>query len=112
MKAIDLSHRAMENVIASRLYKQRERVPREDFELNQVNAFLDDSSFQQNMCAQPVVCPPVPSRYRTENGECNNLHPMRSSWGAAGFPMERLLPPSYQDGIWDARTLSVDGKGI
>lgn len=87
----------------------RERVPSEDFELNQVDAFLDDSSFQQKMCAETVVCPPTPSRYRTENGQCNNFHPMRTSWGASGCPMERLLPPKYQDGIWEARTLSTDG---
>lgn len=90
----------------------REHVPTEDFELNQVDAFLDDTSFEQNMCAEPVVCPPVPSKYRTENGQCNNLNPMRTSWGAAGFPMERLLPPAYQDGIWEARTLSVHGNQI
>lgn len=62
------------------------------------------------MCAEQPVCPPTPPKYRTENGECNNYHPLRTSWGASGCPMERLLPPSYQDGIWEARTFSVDGS--
>ncbi|KAG4080101.1 hypothetical protein HA402_008172 [Bradysia odoriphaga] len=112
MRALDLSHRAMENVIASRLYKRRERIPIEEFELNQVQAFLDDTSFQQNLCAEQVVCPPNPPRYRTENGQCNNYHPLRTAWGSAGYPMERLLPPSYLDGIWEARTMSVHGTPL
>lgn len=132
IKAIESSQRAMEKVIASRLYQKRfvsrlvgrrrhchrcslwfhfrERVPIEDFELNQVDAFLDDRSYQHNVCAEPVICPPHPPKYRTENGQCNNLHPLRSAWGSAGYPTERLLPPSYHDGIWEARTWSVDGN--
>lgn len=104
--------REFANVYSNQFILYRERVPTEEFELNQVDAFLDDSSFQENMCAEQVVCPPTPSKYRTENGQCNNFQPMRTSWGASGFPMERLLPPSYQDGIWEARTLSVDGNRI
>jgi peroxidase len=40
-------------------------------------------------------------KYRTEDGTCNNE--LKSLWGSAGYPMERLLPPAYEDGVWAPR---------
>lgn len=62
-------------------------------------------------CLQPVRCNHQ-RRYRSFDGTCNNLHPDRSSWGAAGHPFEKLLPPAYEDGVWAARTHSVSGKSL
>uniref|UniRef100_A0A182QEI0 Uncharacterized protein n=1 Tax=Anopheles farauti TaxID=69004 RepID=A0A182QEI0_9DIPT len=50
------------------------------------------------------------SRYRQPDGRCNNIEPGGSLWGAAGYPMERLLPPAYGDGIWAPRIVSVTGR--
>lgn len=111
MRTIDLSHKAMEQVLASQIFKQRENVAQEDFELGEVDAFLDGTPLE-NTCDQFPICPTDAGRYRKQDGKCNNPEPTRSSWGSAGAPMERLLPPSYNDGIWEARTLSVDGTPL
>lgn len=43
-----------------------------------------------------VPCPP--SKYRSANGECNNVrHP---SWGTRGAPFLRLMDPDYADGMY------------
>ena len=48
-----------------------------------------------------LPCPPAlrrcpPSKYRSEDGACNNVrHP---EWGTRGSPYRRLLLPSYIDG--------------
>lgn len=49
-------------------------------------------------------------RYRRLDGRCNNVGPGNSLWGSAGYPMERILPPAYGDGIWSPRVLSSDGR--
>lgn len=66
----------------------------------------------EKTCDQFVPCPPSPSRYQTQDGRCNHPDPAKATWGAAGSPMERLLPPSYQDGVWEPRSLSVDGTPL
>lgn len=75
----------------------------------QVDAYLEGTPLEQH-CNQPAMCPPNPSLYRSHNGQCNNYGATRNTWGAAGAPMERLLPPAYEDGIWEPKTLSVDGS--
>lgn len=41
-------------------------------------------------------CPPAARRYRTADGTCNNFNkPWR---GASLLPMQRFLPPVYEDG--------------
>lgn len=47
------------------------------------------------------------SRYRTLDGSCNNLK--YQFWGAAMQRYNRLLPPSYEDGI-SSPTVSITGK--
>lgn len=108
---MELSHKAMEQVLASQLFKKHQNIPQEDFELGEVNAFLD-GTLLENTCDQSPPCPPEAGRYRSQDGKCNNPEPSRGAWGSAGAPMERLLPPSYNDAIWQARTLSVDGTPL
>lgn len=63
-------------------------------------------------CVPPKPCNPH-SRYRTLDGTCNNPLAARSSWGAAGHPFERLLPPAYEDGVWAPRLHStVSGRPL
>ncbi|CAG2109200.1 unnamed protein product, partial [Medioppia subpectinata] len=56
-------------------------------------------------------CPETPicdrqSKYRTADGNCNNLdYPL---WGKSLTQFNRLVPPSYADGLNDLR-VSVDG---
>ncbi|KFB41291.1 AGAP004036-PA-like protein [Anopheles sinensis] len=55
-------------------------------------------------------CEKPHSRYRRFDGRCNNIAPGGSLWGSAGYPMGRVLPPAYDDGIWSPRTVSVTGR--
>lgn len=81
----------------------------EDFQLGEVQAPLDGKfscqicfvfvfSYQsflclfagtslESACDQFPFCPSEPTRYRTENGQCNNPAATKSAWGAAGSPM-------------------------
>lgn len=47
----------------------------EDFELREVDAFLDNTPLERS-CDQFPFCPP-PSRYRNQDGKCNNPDPRR-----------------------------------
>lgn len=111
MRTIDATHKALEQVLASQIFKQHENIAQEDFELGEVDAFLDGTPLEHT-CDQFPACPREASRYRNQDGKCNNPDPSRGAWGSAGSPMDRLLPPSYADGIWLARTLSVDGTPL
>lgn len=77
----------------------RENVAEEDFQLGDVLAPIGGTQLE-HLCDQFPACPPQASRYRNIDGSCNNPDPTKGAWGAAGSPMERLLPPSYEDGIW------------
>ena len=48
-----------------------------------------------NRCPAPPQCNPG-YRYRSGDGSCNNLQVPQ--WGQSRTPMQRLLPPAYQDG--------------
>ncbi|XP_050297990.1 uncharacterized protein LOC126737238 [Anthonomus grandis grandis] len=53
--------------------------------------------------AEDVPCPP--SKYRSIDGECNNVrHP---SWGTRGMPFLRMLKAEYADGKSQPRTSSL-----
>lgn len=65
-----------------------------------------------NHCRPPPLCAKSNAKYRTFDGTCNNPLPHRSMWGAAGQPMERLLPPVYEDGVWLPRAHGVDGSPL
>lgn len=49
-------------------------------------------------------------RYRRYDGKCNNVLHGQTLWGSAGYPMERILPPTYGNGVWSARVLSITGN--
>ncbi|XP_050311070.1 chorion peroxidase-like isoform X2 [Anthonomus grandis grandis] len=54
-------------------------------------------------------CPAASRRFRTSDGTCNNL---KNPWrGAALLPMQRFLPPVYEDGVQSIR-LSVQGTPL
>lgn len=89
----------------------RGHISSEDFELQNVDANLEGTTLERG-CGQQSMCPASPPRFRTQDGTCNNPDPSKSTWGAAATPMERLLPPSYEDGIWEPRTYSVDGSRL
>lgn len=76
-----------------------------------MRASLQGTSMESG-CNQPVACPASPSKYRSMDGSCNNADPAKSSWGASNSGMERLLPPSYEDGIWEPRSLAYDGSPL
>ena len=57
------------------------------------------------------ICPDVeaafcfPQKYRTPNGECNNVkNPM---WGVTGAAYLRIMPPQYEDGVGLPRVTSA-----
>ncbi|KAK8376103.1 hypothetical protein O3P69_008672 [Scylla paramamosain] len=62
------------------------------------------------------MCPPMPScsnlnlRYRTIDGSCNN--PNNPAWGMSTTPNQRILPPTYSDGVWEPRTRGADGSPL
>ncbi|XP_048249478.1 chorion peroxidase-like isoform X3 [Haliotis rufescens] len=50
------------------------------------------------------------SRYRTEDGSCNNLR--KPLWGRAFIPMRRFQDPEYDDGVSDPRTTGQNGRKL
>uniref|UniRef100_A0A182RSK4 Chorion peroxidase n=1 Tax=Anopheles funestus TaxID=62324 RepID=A0A182RSK4_ANOFN len=67
---------------------------------------------RRKRCLPPRPCDPH-AKYRSFDGTCNNPVPSRSTWGAAGYPFERLLPPAYEDGVWAPRVHSrVSGRPL
>lgn len=67
---------------------------------------LNGTFIQPRYCLPtPPPCPP--SKYRSQDGSCNNLnHPY--TWGVSHTPFRRVLPADYGDGISSPRT-GVDG---
>ncbi|EAT44216.2 AAEL004401-PA, partial [Aedes aegypti] len=70
----------------------------------------NESHIRTKRCLIGPECTVKDHRYRRFNGRCNNIHPGRSLWGSAGYPMERLLPPAYNNGVSSSRMLSNDGR--
>ncbi|CAG0922361.1 unnamed protein product [Notodromas monacha] len=63
-----------------------------------------------DFCPPPPKCDRKSLTYRTTDGSCNNLD--KPSWGKSNTPMQRLLPPTYHDGIWEPRKLSASGQPL
>ena len=72
---------------------------------------LDPSEVGRKMEGVPIedtmlsdMCPDIesafcfPHKYRTINGECNNVK--NPTWGITGAAYLRILQPTYQDGGW------------
>lgn len=72
----------------------RENVADEDFQLGEVDASIAGTPLE-NVCDQFPFCPAEASRYRNQDGKCNNPIPSRGAWGAAGSPMYVLLVISF-----------------
>ncbi|XP_068626345.1 peroxidase [Battus philenor] len=69
-----------------------------------------NGSFTEPAYCRPPTEPCVLSKYRTQDGTCNNLeHPLR--WGVSNTPFRRALPPDYGDGISSPR-LGVGGEPL
>lgn len=81
----------------------------DDIITNNINVAFKETPLAHN-CQPPRQCFQPQATYRSFDGSCNNIHPARSNWGAAGQAMERLLPPAYEDGIWMPRQHGVDGS--
>lgn len=110
---ISATHAAIERVFAGRLYQHTERIPAVDFELDRVDVDLFGTPLASRCgggggarCSFDVLS----SAFRTPDGRCNNAHHDR--WGAAGAPMQRLLAPAYEDGIWAPRQHGVGGRAL
>lgn len=102
-----LSNNALEQVITTQVFGKKEQVPLDAFITNNVQVKFSKTPLAQH-CHAPPICRDIRG-YRSMDGTCNNPIPDRSHWGAAGQPMERLLPPAYEDGIWTPRIHSADG---
>lgn len=111
IEGFHISASAMQEVIASQVFREIEHIPIEEFETNSIDVDFGTSAMSQH-CTAPPVCSNIHSKYRTFDGTCNNPIPHRSMWGAAGQPMERLLPPAYEDGVWLPRSRAVDGSPL
>lgn len=106
-----ISNSAIEQVMTTQLFGKKEQVPVEDFITNNVPIKFTETPLAHH-CQPPPVCGNIRSVYRSMDGTCNNPEPQRSLWGAAGQPMERMLPPAYEDGIWTPRAHSSDGTPL
>ncbi|XP_017471463.1 PREDICTED: chorion peroxidase [Rhagoletis zephyria] len=106
-----LSNSAVQQIIAGQLISKKEDIPMDDLITNNVQVDFRKTPLAHH-CSAPHKCADPNARYRTLDGTCNNPLPHRSRWGSAGQPMERLLPPAYEDGIWTPRMHSVDGSEL
>ncbi|XP_053698824.1 chorion peroxidase-like [Sabethes cyaneus] len=95
-----------ENVFTSKQFAEMTNMSIVERQLDRFESIPKD---HQKRCIPAVECNPH-NRYRTIDGTCNNPHPQRTSWGAAGQPFKKLLPPAYEDGIWAPRLHSVSGR--
>ncbi|XP_064556463.1 chorion peroxidase [Drosophila montana] len=105
-----LSNSALELVIASQVFGKKEQVPLDDLITNNVPVQFSKTPLAQHCQTRPICR--GRHHFRSMDGTCNNPLPQRSHWGAAGQPMERLLPPAYEDGIWTPRAHSSDGTSL
>ncbi|KXJ68464.1 hypothetical protein RP20_CCG003364 [Aedes albopictus] len=70
----------------------------------------NEAHIRTKRCLIGPECTFKQHRYRRFNGRCNNIRTGRSLWGSAGYPMERILPPAYNNGVSSSRMLSSDGR--
>lgn len=108
MKMIGISYLAIEETLATQLYREQENISKNDFLLGHVDTTFDGTVFGHT-CGVHVQCYNPQSKYRSEDGTCNNILAENALWGSSGYPMQRLLPPAYEDGIWAPRMTSVMG---
>ena len=75
----------------------------------EVTSHMEGVPIKDTMLSE--MCPDVeasfcfPQKYRTPNGECNNVkHPM---WGVTGAAYLRYQEPQYEDGVGTPRKMGV-----
>ncbi|XP_048526211.1 chorion peroxidase isoform X1 [Dendroctonus ponderosae] len=101
-----VANSALQLAIATRAFKDRHGLSNEDLELGMIDGDLRPTQMGQ-ACAPVPFCPLIPDKYRRIDGVCNNI--LQPSWGGPFTAYSRLLPASYQDGVWAPRT-SVVGE--
>lgn len=61
----------------------------------------------RNRCPPQVTCGNTGSRFRTADGSCNNVR--NPEFGMSNTPAQRILPPTYDDGLSTIRSKGVGG---
>ncbi|CRK86945.1 CLUMA_CG000762, isoform A [Clunio marinus] len=110
VKINSLTNAGVEQMMASKIFKDKQQLTVEEAQLNMFDTNLVDSPMSRTCLPHPK-CSSIPLHYRTIDGTCNH-GPGRETWGAANTPMERLLPPAYEDGIWAPRNTAIDGSKL
>nr|AAL05973.1 peroxinectin [Penaeus monodon] len=68
------------------------------------------STVLSEMCPRNPDCRGINQKYRTVDGSCNNqANPV---WGKSNTPVQRILPPTYNDGVSDPRVNGVNGSPL
>lgn len=111
MEAVNnLVNSGLEQMMASMTFKDKQQLTIEESQLNRFPVNVTASPLEKTCPARPS-CPREFPRHRTYDGTCNH-GAGRETWGASKTPMERLLPPAYEDGIWSARQTARDGSKL
>lgn len=105
----NLFNSGVKQMMASKVFKDKNQLTVEESQLNQFDVSFAGSAFDKTCPIRPHCS--FSAKYRTYDGTCNHLLG-RETWGAAKTPMERLLPPAYEDGIWSARLKAHDGTRL
>ncbi|CAH2009741.1 unnamed protein product [Acanthoscelides obtectus] len=104
-KVQNLADQARRLALASNAFKRRRSLTDDQFERE---SFDIDSTPLSEDCLPEPDCVEIVGVYRTSDGSCNNqLHP---TWGQALTANLKLLPPAYEDHIFEARKFSVTGQ--
>eukprot|EP00095_Tigriopus_kingsejongensis_P003939 maker-scaffold473_size162088-snap-gene-0.25 protein:Tk03939 transcript:maker-scaffold473_size162088-snap-gene-0.25-mRNA-1 annotation:"hypothetical protein DAPPUDRAFT_42141" len=102
--------------MAALLIEEVTRQLAKDFALNrgEVGSKVETVPIKDTMLSE--ICPDIeaafcfPQKYRTPNGECNNVkNPM---WGVTGAAYLRLLAPQYDDGVGTPRIKGTRGQPL
>jgi hypothetical protein len=109
-KITKISESGVKQMMAAKIFKDKQQLSVEESQLNNFDASFSGSPLEPTCPARPKCSFPL-SRYRTIDGTCNHGEG-KETWGAAKTPMERLLPPAYEDGIWAARMHGSDGSKL
>ncbi|ROT65453.1 peroxinectin, partial [Penaeus vannamei] len=68
------------------------------------------STVLSDRCPQNPDCRGINPKYRTVDGSCNNqANPV---WGKSNTPVQRILPPTYSDGVREPRVQGVNGSPL
>lgn len=73
------------------------------------NVRVSETSLRDR-CPPKVTCRDPRSKFRTADGSCNNLQ--NPEFGQVNTPVQRILPPIYDDGVSAFRVNGVDGSPL